>query len=104
MAASRQWSDLSGRTRGLIIAGAVAELILKVAALIDIRRRPASQVRGPRWLWAALVTVVGSAGIIPVSYFVLGRRPPRSPDPVDEERSGDAASGGLPGPVRGRLP
>ena len=104
MGARRQWSDLSERTRGLIITAAVVEAILKVAALIDIRRRPASQVRGPRWLWAVVVAVVGSAGVVPISYFVFGRRPPRSLDPVNEERSGNAAAGGLPGPVRGGLP
>jgi hypothetical protein len=72
MAARRQWSDLSPRTRGLLITAAVAEGILKVAALIDIRRRPASQIRGPKWIWAAVVAVVGSAGVLPISYFALG--------------------------------
>jgi hypothetical protein len=99
MAARKQWRDLSGRTRGLLIAAAVAELVLKVAALIDIRRRPANQIRGPKWLWAAVVAVVGSAGVVPVSYFVFGRRPPRS-----TRGDGDAAAGGLSGPVRGGLP
>ena len=74
MAARRQWSDLSPRTRGLLITAAVAEGILKVAALIDIKRRPASQIRGPKWIWAAVVAIVSSAGILPISYFVLGRR------------------------------
>jgi hypothetical protein len=74
MAARRQWSDLSPRTRGLLITAAVAEGILKVAALVDIKRRPASQIRGPKWIWAAVVAVVGSAGILPISYFALGRR------------------------------
>ena len=78
MAARRQWSDLSERTRRLLTIAAVAEGILKLAALIDIKRRPASQVRGPKWLWATVVAVVGSAGLVPVSYFVFGRRPPRS--------------------------
>jgi hypothetical protein len=77
MTARKQWSDLSGRTRGLLIAAAVVESVLKVAALIDIKRRPASQIRGPKWLWASVVTVVSSAGIVPISYFVAGRRQPR---------------------------
>jgi hypothetical protein len=73
MAAQRkQWGDLSERTRKLIIVGAVGEEIVKVVALIDIKRRPASQIRGPKWVWAALMAVVGSAGILPVSYFLLG--------------------------------
>jgi hypothetical protein len=75
-AAKRKWSDLSERTRKLIIATAIAESILKAAALIDIKRRPASQIRGPKWLWAPMVAVVNSAGIVPISYFVFGRRQP----------------------------
>ena len=78
MAAKRKWSDLSDRSRKLIITVAVAEGILKVAALIDIKRRPASQIRGPKWLWAPVVAVVNSAGVVPISYFVFGRRQPPS--------------------------
>ena len=78
MAARRQWSNLSQRTRRLLTIAAVAEGILKLAALIDLKRRPASQVRGPKWMWATVVTVVGSAGVLPVSYFLFGRRQPRS--------------------------
>jgi hypothetical protein len=77
MVAERRWSDLSERTRRLLTIAAVAEGILKLAALIDLKRRPASQVRGPKWLWATVLAVVGSAGVVPVSYFVFGRRPPR---------------------------
>jgi hypothetical protein len=78
MVARRQWSDLSERNRRLITITAVAEGILKLAALIDLKRRPASQVRGPKWLWATVLAIVGSAGILPVSYFVFGRRPPQT--------------------------
>jgi hypothetical protein len=73
--AARQWSEVSERTRRLLAITAVAEGILKLAALIDRQRRPASQVRGPKWLWATVVTVVSSAGIVPISYFAFGRRP-----------------------------
>jgi hypothetical protein len=78
MAAKRTWSDLDGSTRKLIITVAVADGILKMAALIDIKRRPASQIRGPKWLWAPVVAVVNSAGVVPISYFVFGRRRPQS--------------------------
>ena len=74
------WSDLSRRTRRLLVVAAVAEGVLKLAALLDLRRRPASQVRGPKWLWATVVTVVGSAGVVPISYFLFGRRPRSQPD------------------------
>jgi hypothetical protein len=43
MAAKRRWSDLSQRSRRLLIGAAVAEGGLKTAALIDIKRRPASR-------------------------------------------------------------
>jgi MFS family permease len=82
MAARRRWSELSERRRRLLIAAAVVEGALKLAALIDLSRRPAGQVRGPKWLWAAVVAVVGSAGVVPISYFVFGRRAPR-PQPMD---------------------
>lgn len=73
MVAGRQWGDLTARTRRLIIIAAGAEGLLKVAALIDIWRRPASQIRGRKWVWSAVVAV-NSAGVAPVSYFVFGRR------------------------------
>jgi hypothetical protein len=75
--AAKQWSNLSERTRRLIIAAAVADGTLKIAALIDIKRRPADQIRGPKWVWATVVTIVNSAGILPISYFVFGRQRPR---------------------------
>ena len=78
MAARQQWSDLDERTRKLLISMAVAEGILKLAALIDIKRRPASQIRGRKWMWASVVTVVSSAGVIPISYFLFGRRQDQS--------------------------
>ena len=74
MAARKQWSDLSPGTRRLMTVAAVIEGILKLAALIDIKRRPASQIRGPRWLWATAVAVISSAGVVPIAYFVVGRR------------------------------
>ena len=79
MAVQQRWNDLSPGSRKLIIGVAVAESILKGAALIDLKRRPASQVRGPKWLWAPVIAVVNSAGVVPISYFVFGRRPPSPP-------------------------
>ena len=43
-----RWSNLSQRSRRLIIASAIGEAVLKTPVLIDIRRRPASQVRGSK--------------------------------------------------------
>ena len=74
VAPGRRWSDLSKRTRILLITAAVADGALRVAALIDIQHRPAGQIRGQKWMWAAAVGLVSSAGVVPISYFVCGRR------------------------------
>ena len=70
---ARRWIDLSAHSRKLIVALAVAEAGLKAAVLVDLKRRPASQVRGSRRVWAAAM-LVNSAGLIPLSYFAFGRR------------------------------
>jgi hypothetical protein len=72
--AARKWSELSKRNRRLITVAAAAEASLKTAALIDIRRRPAGQIRGPKWIWATVVVVVNSFGGAPLAYFAFGRR------------------------------
>jgi hypothetical protein len=74
MAARRRWSDLSERTRRLIILGAVCEGVLKLAALVDIKRRPATRIRGSKLAWAACVVLVNSVGGAPLAYFLFGRR------------------------------
>lgn len=68
---ARNWTDLSPRTRKLIIAAGAIELSAKAAALIDIKRRPAARIRGPKQLWAAAQAI---NGIGPLAYFTLGRR------------------------------
>jgi hypothetical protein len=69
--ARTKWSDLSDRQRVLIVAAAAAELSMKIAALVDIKCRPAEQIRGPKGLWrsAMAVNLLG-----PLSYFVFGRK------------------------------
>ncbi len=69
--ARTKWSDLSDRQRVLIVTAAAAELSMKIAALVDINRRPAEQIRGPKALWrsAMVVNLLG-----PLSYFVFGRK------------------------------
>lgn len=72
--ARRRWNDLDPRTRRLIVAGGAVEGALKVAALIDLARRPASEVRGSKARWMAAVVLTNSFGAVPVGYFVWGRR------------------------------
>ena len=74
----KRWSDLSEQTRRRILVGAAFEGILKIVALADIRRRPASDIRGSKAKWATAVALVNSAGAVPVAYLVYGRRRHRS--------------------------
>jgi hypothetical protein len=59
------------------VLGATLDSVGKVAALADLRRRPAEGVRGPRWAWATAIALTGSAGVLPLAYLLLGRRTDR---------------------------
>jgi hypothetical protein len=72
--AKKKWSDLSRRARRTLIAVGAGEGLLEVAALVDLARRPAAEVRGSKVRWALAVTLVNSVGLVPVAYFVYGRR------------------------------
>ena len=74
MRRKKRWEELSPRTRQLIVVGAAVEGVLKIAALIDLARRPAAQIRGSKARWAVAIVVVNSAGALPVYYFARGRR------------------------------
>jgi hypothetical protein len=69
--ARKSWKDLSDQQRRFVVAGAAVQFTLQFLALRDLRRRPAAEVRGPKWGWVAL-TSVNFFG--PIAYFVLGRR------------------------------
>ena len=71
MATNKRWSELSGRSRRLITVTGAIEVALLVATLVDIRRRPADQIKGSKRMWTALafVNIIG-----PIAYFTFGRR------------------------------
>ena len=73
MPRKKRWSDLSPAQQRAIMVVAMVEAALKAAMLLDLKRRPAEQVRGSKRLWA-LSTAINSAGLIPVAYFVFGRQ------------------------------
>jgi hypothetical protein len=72
--AKKKWNELSPRARRFIIIGASFEGVLKVAALIDLVRRPAAQIRGTKARWAAALVLINSVGAVPIAYFLRGRR------------------------------
>jgi hypothetical protein len=71
MATNKKWGELSGRSRKLITVTGVIEVVLLVATLVDIKRRPEDQIKGSKRLWTALafVNIIG-----PIAYFAFGRR------------------------------
>ena len=70
----RKWNELEPRTRRLIVNASVLEGVLKLAALIDLARRPSSEVRGSKKRWAAAVSLINAFGAVPIAYFAWGRR------------------------------
>ena len=67
----QRFSDLPTEKRvGISLLGAV-QLALLIAAQLDIQRRPADQIRGPKLRWRLLcfINFIG-----PLSYFRWGRR------------------------------
>lgn len=70
-AQKQRWEDMTtGQRAAAVVAGAV-QIALAVSAWVDLAKRPAEQVKGPKGLWAVAIAVnfVG-----PISYFVAGRR------------------------------
>jgi hypothetical protein len=74
----KQWKDLSPAQKIGAIVVVVVQVSLLVAALLDIARRPAQLVRGPKWAWA-LVSFINFVG--PISYFLFGRKPAQQQAP-----------------------
>jgi len=67
----QRWSERSPAQRRALVALGAAQVGFQLAALLDLRRRPAEEVRGSKRLWAA-ASFVNWLG--PLAYFVWGRR------------------------------
>jgi hypothetical protein len=67
----KHWSDLTLAQKRIIYVAGAAEVVVTAAALRDLARRPADQVRGPKaaWVVAFFVQPVG-----PLAYFAARRR------------------------------
>ena len=72
--ARKKWSDLSPRAKRFLIIGGSFEGLLKIAALRDLRKRPADQVRGSKRRWAAAIVLINSVGAVPIAYLIRGRK------------------------------
>lgn len=70
----QKWHALSPTQQRLLVVAAALDTAAKTAALVDLSRRPADGVRGPKWLWAGALPLVNSAGVLPAAYFLFARR------------------------------
>lgn len=59
--------------RAAIIVGAVADVVLRGWALVDLVKRPEHEVNGPKKAWAPALGLVSSAGVLPLVYLKWGR-------------------------------
>jgi hypothetical protein len=67
----KKWSELTDAQRRWVAAGAAVELLLTAVALRDLVGRPATEVKGPKPLWAAACFV---QPLGPPAYLLFGRR------------------------------
>ena len=67
----RNWRELSPLQKAVLLVAGIVEVLLLLAALFDLRRRPAEQIRGNKRIWtlAAFFNYVG-----PIAYFLVGRK------------------------------
>jgi drug/metabolite transporter (DMT)-like permease len=67
----KQWKDLTPMTRTRITVMGIVQIALLVAALWDIRQRPAEAINGSKKMWygLAFINFVG-----PIAYFLFGRK------------------------------
>lgn len=64
---------LSERNKRIVIVLGAIEAALKLLMLADLRHRSPAEVKGSKRMWG-WSTVINSAGLIPVAYFLFGRR------------------------------
>jgi hypothetical protein len=70
----QRWQSLAPAQRTAIMAVGAVDIGLRIWALADLAGRPAAQVRGPKTIWAVGLSVVSSAGVLPATYLIVGRR------------------------------
>jgi len=69
--AKKSWSELTARQKQGLIALTFVQIGLLIAALLDIKNRDASEIKGSKKMWMALsfIDIIG-----PLSYFLFGRK------------------------------
>lgn len=71
MTSKRRWADMSRPERTAIITLGSIQLVLTTVAGVDLYRRPAEDIRGPKLLWWPIIFV---QPVGPIAYLKFGRR------------------------------
>ena len=70
----QRWRDLPTSQRAVIVTIGTVDVGLRIWSLADLAQRPATSVRGPKAGWALALSLVSSAGALPLAYLIVGRR------------------------------
>jgi phospholipase D-like protein len=74
MELSAQLSNVPGAVLVVLAALVLIEIGLDVVALVDLYGRPLAQVvTGNKWIWVAIIVLVGLLG--PILYLAIARQP-----------------------------
>jgi len=68
----KRWNDLSPAQQTAILVAACVQVSLAATAWVDLARRPAAGVRGPKLAWVPAIAI---SYVGPLTYLAWGRRP-----------------------------
>ncbi|MEZ4769224.1 MAG: PLDc N-terminal domain-containing protein [Caldilineales bacterium] len=71
MGKRKNWRELSPLQKAILVIAGILEILLLGAALMDLRRRPAEQIKGSKRVWT-MVAFINYVG--PIAYFLFGRK------------------------------
>ena len=74
MSVRKKFENLPGWLKAIMAVGGTADVVLRVVAMIDIIKRDATEINGPKKVWIPALSAVSSMGILPAAYFRWGRR------------------------------
>lgn len=66
------FSDLSQREQVLVATLVATDVTLKAASWHFLYHEPARKIRGPKWAWAIVTSLIGTFG--PMAFLIFGRK------------------------------
>ena len=69
-----QWEQMTTAQRGGFVTVASVDVALRIWSLADLVKRPPEEVHGPKWVWGVGLALGNTAGILPATYLLWGRR------------------------------